>query len=28
MLQMEAACPGATTREYDPVSQLHGYVWV
>jgi hypothetical protein len=26
-LQIEAACPGATTWEYDPVLQVHGYTW-
>jgi len=28
MLQIEAACPGATKREYDPASELHGYAWL
>jgi len=27
-VQIEAACPGATTRGYDPISQLYGYLWL
>ena len=27
-VKIVAACPGATTREYDPVSELYGYPWL